>query len=252
MRPSALIKRLLTGNSAALTFFPECTCHWRTIGRVTPRRLQNSVILQDGFASTNESWGDCEFSFRARAPRGVEEVQIWGGIWDRGRDSRYIFGLRGGNNDDVYLARYAPDGGIRFLGLAPLGFHPEPGDWYRIGVQARGSRIQIYLNDEKLPRINAMDDAPLWSEGGVSIGGGWLPVEFCDVHVQELPHRALEAFEALDDHVEQPAAIDREKRRREERLLYAPVQIENLIYPRTEISLDGRWLFMPLSGLAGC
>lgn len=99
---------------------------WRTFGRIMMRRLHDSVLIADGFAVHDGVQGDCEFSFSARAPEGAEEVQIWAGIRCRDRDSRYVFALRGGNNDDLYLARYAPDGEARFLGLAPLDFHPVP------------------------------------------------------------------------------------------------------------------------------
>lgn len=248
--PSRLIKALLPGSYGAVAPFPAFSAHWSTVGRASLQRLKDSVILQDGFAQTTESWKDCEFHFRARAPQGTEQVQIWAGIRDRDRDSRYIFGLRGGNNDDVYLARYAPDGGARFLGLAPLGFHPQPGEWYTLRAVARGNRLQIYTNDDSMPRINVVDEEALWSEGGVSIGGGWLPVEFSDVRVQTLPGSAAAAFDALEDRAVSPASFNREAKRAEHRARYAPVRIEEFNAPRVEVSLDGRWLFMPLNGLA--
>ncbi len=213
---------------------------WNPIGRVDPKIGKDSVTIQDGFLAGKESWGDCELSFRARAPEDVGQVQIWAGLRGRDRDSRYIFGLRGGDNNDVYLARYAPDGDDKFLGVAPLDFKPAPGTWYKLRAVVRGNRFLVYVNDETLPRINVVDDAPLWKEGGVSLGGGWLPVEFRDVAVREVP-----ATEAVETQVRQAPGIDRQARRLEERAAYRPLKIERLEPGRTEISLNGKWLFEP-------
>ncbi|MBW8869995.1 MAG: hypothetical protein JF563_04350, partial [Acidobacteriales bacterium] len=108
---------------------------------------------------------DAEITFRARTPAGAEQVQIWAGFHFRDRNSRYVFALRGGNDNDLYLARYAPDGGMEFLGFAPLDFKPTPGVWYRLRVVTFGNQIQIYLNDEKLPRLNVKDRHPPWHGG---------------------------------------------------------------------------------------
>lgn len=229
-------------DSALPAAFPG---HWETFGRRNLLRSEDAVVLQDGFAVDSGRWTDCTFSFRARAPQGAEQVQIWGGFRCRDRDSRYVFALRGGNNDDVYLARYAPDGGAEFLGIAPLGFHPEPGAWYTLRLVARGNRFHLYLNDETTPRISAQDAAPLWSEGGVSLGGGWLPVEFRGVAVRPLTQAEAAAFDAAGAGVRQPPAADREARRARQRAAYAPVTVSKLDAPRTEISLDGNWLFLP-------
>jgi hypothetical protein len=176
MRPSLILLGLI--GAVALSSAAEVATravlpgHWSSIGRVTPRVTSDSVTLQNGFVASKESWGDCEFAFRARAPYGVDQVQIWAGIRGRDRDSRYIFGLRGGDNNDVYLARYAPDGGDKFLGVAPLDFKLVPGKWYKLRAVAAGNRFQIYVNDETVPRINIIDDTPLWKEGSISLGGG--------------------------------------------------------------------------------
>jgi hypothetical protein len=205
------------------------------------------VILQDGFAVASERWKDGEFHFEARAPKGAEQVQIWAGIRCFGRNRRYVFALRGGNNDDLYLARYAPDGGIKFLGIAPLDFHPEPGKWYTLRAVARKNRFQIYLNDEALPRINVVDDSALWSEGSISLGGGWLPAEYRDVQARALTQTDITAIDALKDRVwSQPATgLDWERRRPPQRAAYHPVKVAAFNHPRTEISLDGEWLFLP-------
>jgi beta-galactosidase len=219
--------------------------HWSSVGRVTPQVTSDSVTLQNGFVASKESWGDCEFAFRARAPQGVDQVQIWAGIRGRDRDSRYIFGLRGGDNNDLYLARYAPDGDDKFLGVAPLDFKPVPGKWYKLRAVAAGNRIQIYVNDETVPRINVVDDASLWKKGSVSLGGGWLPVEFRDVTVKE-----PSASDSKNTQVWQPPGFDREARRERERAAYQPLKVDKIGPDRTEIPLDGKWLFSPDQDLA--
>jgi beta-galactosidase len=213
---------------------------WSTVGRVAPQNTSDSVTLQDGFIASKETWGDCEFTFHARAPQEAGQVQIWAGLRGRDRDSRYIFGLRGGNNNDVYLARYAPDGNDEFLGVAPLDFKPAPGTWYTLRAVAQGNRFQIYVNDEPLPRINVVDEKPLWEKGSVSLGGGWLPVEFRDVSVKEVT-----APPPTVTQVWQPPGFDREARRAQERAAYQPVHLDRLGPDRTEVSLDGKWLFSP-------
>src|SRR5882757_10820408 len=117
------------------------TSLWKSYGRIVLQHLQNSVIVQDGFTIEQRNYGDGDFSFDGRAPQGASEVQIWSGIKCRDRDSRYVFALRGGNNDDLYLARYGADGAAKFLGIAPLDFHPVPGDWYTLRAVTRGNRI---------------------------------------------------------------------------------------------------------------
>jgi hypothetical protein len=101
----------------------------KVLCRIALQQLQYSVIIQDGFTIQQKTWGDCEFSFGARAPQETPEVQIWAGIKCRDRESRYVFALRGFNNDHLYLGRYGAAGAAKFLGIAPLEFHPEPGDW---------------------------------------------------------------------------------------------------------------------------
>jgi beta-galactosidase len=233
----AFAPTLLVADVTAPSAFPG---QWKPVGRITAQATADSLTLQDGFLVNDKSWGDCDFAFRARAPEGVAQVQIWAGIRGRDRDSRYIFGLRGGNNNDVYLARYAPDGNDKFLGIAPLDFKPVQGTWYSLRAVARGSRIQIYVNDEKVPRINVVDDAPLWKEGAVSLGGGWLPVEFRDITIKEAAYTDPEVTQ-----VWQPADFDREAKRAEDRAAYQPFTIDKLAPDRTEFSLDGKWLFLP-------
>ncbi|HEY1647290.1 MAG TPA: glycoside hydrolase family 2 TIM barrel-domain containing protein [Terracidiphilus sp.] len=209
------------------------------------RNLPGSVVVQDGFAIENRCYSDCIFSFEARSPQGTEQVQIWAGIRCRDRDSRYVFALRGGNNDDVYLARYGPDGAAKFLGIHPLGFHPEPGVWYRIKAIAHGNRLLIYLNDEDLPRLNVVDPEVPWSEGGVSVGGGWLSTEYRKINARELGAPEERSIATAGDSVWQPPLVNKDELRIQRRAAYLPVRIDDSGHPRVEQSLDGQWLFLP-------
>ena len=223
---------------------------WSRFGRLNPQAGGGSLVVENGFLISKQTWQDVEFSFRARAPLGTEEVQIWAGLRCRDRDSRYVFGLRGGNNDHVYLARYAPEGGDRFLGIAPLNFHPEPGTWYTLRAAMRGNRIHIYVNDETIPRINVADPEALWTEGGVSLGGGWLPVEFDDVRAGSLSPAATASFTQLGDAVYGPSPLDKSALRRQQRSAYQPANLVFGTEPRSLHSLDGDWLFAPVQELA--
>ena len=77
----------------------------------------------------NPDWKDYTLSFRARAPKDAEQVQIWAGFRTRNRFDRYVLGIKGGLQDDVYLMRTGYMGADELMGVRPLGFHPEPGQW---------------------------------------------------------------------------------------------------------------------------
>ena len=124
LAPPAMLHAADAAEVKAPALFPG---KWRQFGRGVVEQTQKTLILKEVFVASQDSFGDCEFKLRARAPEGEEQVQIWVGLRFRDRDSRYVIGLRGGNNNDVYMARYAPDGGIRFLGLAALDFKPRVG-----------------------------------------------------------------------------------------------------------------------------
>ena len=68
------------------------------------------------------------FSFRARAPKDAEQVQIWAGFRTYNRFDRYVVGIKGGLQDDLYLMRTGYMGTDEFMGVRPLGFHPVPGE----------------------------------------------------------------------------------------------------------------------------
>ncbi len=140
---------------------------WKVAGRGQVELRNGAIAIKDCFIhAPDKSWKDYQMSFRARAPQNAEQVQIWAGFRCKDRDHRYVVGLRGGNNDDLYLARYAPDGGDEFIAIEELGFHPVPGQWYDIRLVVSGTRIRVYLNDETSPRIAETDGRASFDSGG--------------------------------------------------------------------------------------
>lgn len=117
------------------------------------------MVINDCINSLKNTSIDAqEISFSARASEGTEQVQIWSGFGFQDRDNRYALGLRGGNNNDLYLCRYQSDGKNRMLSLESLDFQPVPGKWYMFKVVFWQDNIRVYLNNEKRPRIVTKDD----------------------------------------------------------------------------------------------
>jgi len=237
-------------HAAAPAFPTSFGAGWSTFGRAIWKPTADSIIIQNGTAISKESFGDCEFTFRAKMPKDAAQVQLWGAIRVKDRDNRYVFGLRGGAEPELSLARYAPDNEAKFLGWAPLDFTPELDKWYTFRVAVSGKRFQVFLNDEKLPRINVEDTDALWTQGAVGLGGGWLPAEFASPKVTPLTGQKLSAFNAIGQQTWAPPAVDKSALRAKQRAAYAPVKIDALPAVRGEFSLDGNWLFMPDQDLA--
>lgn len=184
-------------------------------------------------------------SFKARAPKGAEQVQIWAGFRAYNRFDRYVAGIKGGLQDDVYLMRTGYMGTDEFMGVRPLGFHPVPGEWYSMKVEVCGNRIRVFVNGEKEPYIDVVDkNANLVPSGEVTLGGGWIETEFDDLIVTLLPDNYLKNVKAAEYRMA-ATSQQKEAKRRRERANYKAVMVNDIKPDRTEISLDGDWLFMP-------
>lgn len=182
-------------------------------------------------------------SFRARS-RG-DEVQIWSGFGFHGRDDRYALGLRGGNTNDLYLCRYEPGGKDEMLALASLDSGIVNRSQHELTIVCIRGAIRVYLEGETSPRI-AVHDPRYRSHGSVVLGGGWIATEFAGLAVR--PLRPSEQARYLKDTVRlavSPTPAQREERRVLDRARYASVRIGRLTTARTEMSLNGRWLFRP-------
>lgn len=211
------------------------------------RNLRLLVIILIGckfLALAQAREGDYEFSFLARVREEAPQVQIWAQFRVSDRFDKYWVGLKGGIQDDVYLMRQGYMGTDQLLGVRPLGFHPLPGEWYRVKVQALGPRIRVFVGDDPLPYIDVKDpDWELASSGPVTLGGGWIEAEFADYSERPLPPGFLDAISDEEVSFSRTRA-ERERQRRDQRAAYRPVKVA-LNGARTEISLDGDWLFKP-------
>jgi len=210
--------------------------------------IAGGVLKSQGSYATfgNPQWKDYEMSFQARAPKDAGQVQIWAGFRTYNRFDRYVVGIKGGLLDDVYLMRTGYMGMDEFMGVRPLGFHPVPGEWYKLRVQVVGNRIRVFVGDSKEPHIDIEDkNAGLVPTGEVSLGGGWIETEFDDLTVTPLAADALDGVKRGEIKF-QMSAQQKEAKRAKERAGYAVKKL-NALNPtgRTELSLDGEWLFMP-------
>ena len=221
------------------------------VGRGTCSIADGVFRSRDAYALFGDpAWTNYAVTFRARVPETAEQVQIWAGFRSYNRFDRYVVGLKGGLQDDLYLMRTGYMGTDELMGIRPLGFHPEPGAWYRLRIEVCGRRIRVFLNDETLPRIDITDpNGDCAPSGAVSLGGGWIETEFDDLCVTPLADDAL-AGVPVTEYREALTPQQKEQKRRDERAQYRPVEVRELTGSRTEIPLDGNWLFMPEYQLA--
>ncbi|MDR1121023.1 MAG: glycoside hydrolase family 2, partial [Dysgonamonadaceae bacterium] len=193
----------------------------------------------------DETLRNCRITFSARAPKDAEQVQIWAGFRAANRFDRYVLGMKGGLQDDLYLSRMGYMGADELLSLSPLDFHPETGVWYRFRIETCRNRIRVFLNDEQLPRIDVEDaNAGLAPQGYVTLGGGWITTEFDSLRIEPLDETALDNIPVRTYATVVPANA-KENRRQAERASYTPVALDRLPSGRSEIALDGHWLFLP-------
>jgi beta-galactosidase len=212
---------------------------------------RGAVTVEQGVLKSKDayaSFGDAnmenyELSFKARTPAKEKEVQIWSGFRASSRNDRYILGLRGGIQNDLYLARLGYMGTDDHLALRHLDFPLVPGKWYDIKVQIVGNRIKVFLNKEELPWIDVKDPYTEFSpKGKVVLGGSWIETEFDDLQVKPLASNYFSDNPVKEYQVKK---ADKNQKREKERASYRPVVIKNISLSRTKISLDGAWLFSP-------
>ena len=214
---------------------------------------RGSCSVSDGVLKTNtaycrfgsHNWKNYSLSFRARAPKGADQVQIWAGFRASNRFDRYVVGIKGGLQDDIYLMRLGYMGTDEFMGVRPLRFHPVPGEWYKVRVEVVGSRIRVFVGDEKLPYFDVTDkNANLAATGEITLGGGWIDTEYDDVKVEQLADNAFDNV-PVKEYNKLLTTQDKEAKRQKERAAYQPINVGSVKGDRTEVSLDGNWLFMP-------
>jgi hypothetical protein len=145
-----------------------------------------SVRLRDAYlVAGGPALRDFVFSFEGRAPEaaGPEEVGIWATFRHFDRNHRYVVGLRGEPHNDIYLARYAPDGQDRMLALQPVPAF-SPGEWAEVKVSVNGSTIRIFLNDEE--KVSVDDPQAPFKAGRVGVGGGYHWSEYRNIRLESV------------------------------------------------------------------
>lgn len=217
-----------------------------TIGRGQSQVANGVYSAKDAYAVFGDkSLQNYRMTFRARNPKPADQVQIWAGFRTYNRFDRYIVGLKGGLQNDLYLSRMGYMAADELLGLAPLDFKPQVGQWYQFRIEVCGNRIRVFLNDESLPRIDVIDpNSNLAPSGQVALGGGWIETEYDQLFIEPLAANALEGVSNQVYSV-QVSAEEKEIKRVEDRASYQMKSVAKLAHARTEISLDGNWLFMP-------
>nr|WP_294897551.1 glycoside hydrolase family 2 TIM barrel-domain containing protein [uncultured Pedobacter sp.] len=210
-------------------------------------KIENGVFTaKDAYACFGDkNLKDFRFTFEARAPKTAKQVQIWAGFRAFNRFDRYIIGFRGGLQNNLYLSRMGYMGADELLGLSNLHFKPQTGKWYKFKIEVVGNRIRVFINNEVLPRIDVVDpNSNLAPSGSVTLGGGWIETEFDNLTIEPLKPTALDG---LSYQVYTPKVTDQQKetQREKERSTYVSKKVDKLNALRTEISLDGKWLFKP-------
>lgn len=223
---------------------------WKTHSR-GQFSISNGVLrVTDGWVTAGDpEWNNYSMHFRARAPESARQVQIWAGFRCYNRDYRYVVALRGGPNNQLYLARYGAEGYDKMLDEIALDFSPAPGVWYDVEVVVAGEKIAVYLNNEDAPRILVKDkDAP-FSTGGVSLGGSYMPTEFASVRVEPVDPSILDGVDQRPD--VGWTREDKEDKRIRQRSAYRPFYVPLLYRQRNEFLLNGNWLFIPEDEVVG-
>jgi beta-galactosidase len=240
------------------SFFPLVSLYAQTVVNEnfeTARKLEvfgrGTAKVEQGVLKTKDAYmgfgdpesSDYEVSFKARTPKTENQVQIWAGFRASSRNDRYIIGLRGGIQNDLYLARLGYMGTDDHLALRHLDFNLVPGQWYSFKIQVVGNRIKVFLDNKSLPLIDVKDPYTEFSpKGKVILGGSWIANEFDELLIKPLP---ADAFK--DNKVQEYVvpAVNKVQKRVRERSAYQPKTVKTLSKGRTSLSLTGDWLFAP-------
>ncbi|MBM4151984.1 MAG: hypothetical protein FJ220_00480, partial [Kiritimatiellaceae bacterium] len=194
---ASLIVSLNPNVAQAQTFTDEfdtldLTTVWTQVDRGELSVKEGILTMKDCNIYAGEIfWENYEMEFKARAPETESDVRIFSSFRYNDDKSRFIFGLRGGNNNDLFLARMGADNHSELLAIEPLDFKPQPGVWYTFRIQLEESSIQIFLNDEPKPRLKLSDAGSPFKSGRIGLGGGWSTVEFDYVKVRPLVEYAI-------------------------------------------------------------
>lgn len=225
---------------------------WQKKGRGIVKWNSENVETKDCFIHhKNTPEGAYSITFEAMTPETEQQVQIWSGFNFSDRDNRYSLGLRGGNSNDLYLCKYKSIGEDKPLAIVSLDFDIVKNRWYKFRVLNKNERIIVYLNDETQPRINIKVKNHL-PQGKPVLGGGWINTVYRNYTIKELSDTEFAKFDkdvlpSMFIVDEKTKEINRVKARKK----YKPLKIRKVSKQRTEVSLEGNWLFMPEYSLKG-
>lgn len=157
---------------------------WRIDGGAV---IQESRATNQRFVFGDPSWGDYEFSLRARKTGGAEGFLILFRV--KGPNEFYWCNLGGWGN-----ARHAIErglaGGRRWGVVGPsIPGSIETGKWYEIRVRCEGRRFRIWLDGN--PLIDYTDDERAHLAGRVGVGTWSTTAEFRDFKVASLEGATL-------------------------------------------------------------
>lgn len=213
--------------------------NWSTIGRGDLSWETNTVVLKNNFIFSNHlpNVKNYEFSFKAKA--NDDETQLWSGFGFENRNNRYALGLRGKNSNDLYLCKYQDGGKSNDLAHEKLDFEIKKDKWYAIRVVFYEGDIQVYLNNEKEPRL-VVKDEDFINSSKIVLGGGWSSTAYKDLTFKE-----ISALPEIVKYSNEISLDEKEAIRVKQRNNYKPFKIENLTNQKEEYSLNGDWLFIP-------
>ncbi len=216
------------------------------IGKGECSLSNGTLVSRDAYASFgNADWENYRMTFEARVPKTEEQVQIWFSFREQGRNERYLVGFKGGLQNDIEIGRMGLMGDDAFLGIRNLDFEPALDQWYTFTIEVCKNRIRIFLNNQDKPIIDVIDEnAHLLPAGKVALGGSWIKTEFRNLEVTALAADYLDEVK-VDEYSYYLTVEEKEVKRKAERNQYNPIVVSTINSARTEISLDGNWLFKP-------
>ncbi|MCE7993660.1 MAG: hypothetical protein HEP71_16870 [Roseivirga sp.] len=218
---------------------------WHTIGRGEVTWANAHVTIKDAFITGPKAGtGSYSFSFEAMAVPESAEAQIWSGFGFSDRENYYTLGLRGGNSQDLYLARYETTGKDKLLALEKVEFKIERNQWVQFRIVLHQGQIEVYLNGNKVPTLIAKDQT-LHFSGNVILGGGWTPTSYRNVKIETIPSSYPTAKETTSSILAHELLTSKESKRKSQRALYKTQKVSIKRKGRTEIDMNGNWLFIP-------
>jgi len=225
--------------------------NFKAVGRGKITWNNESVIIKDCFITHKaDSPNNFEITFSAKSPVSEEQVQIWSGFGFADRNNRYSLGLRGGNNNDIYLCRYQSKAKNKMIAIESLDFNPQPGEEYKLKVAFWEGNIRVYLNNEIRPRLITYDQDYL-KGGSAILGGGWIKTEYSNFEIRELTATDIERYSKdTVNIITKLTKAEKENIRIKQRSNYQSYKVSELADSRNEFSLNGKWLFMPDNNIA--